>query len=242
MTPQLLHIPLPPGPAKGRPAGASSLLIDPALAVLAADAAALRLVEAHPALISLRGGRLHLPRHQTALEAAVGSLLSTATPACRGLALPRPAQPPLTLKLERHLHAGPARLWLHLMDTTAVRLDVDLLADMFSLTTAERRVALLLAQGLSTEDMASRLGVQSNTIRGHIKQLLAKTHTKRQAQLAALLWRSAAVVHEDVSPPSSSGATPPVSDDATQLGNDSIATGFDTARRTRLPQTPSRMS
>lgn len=112
-----------------------------------------------------------------------------------GLVLYRPAHAPLTLKLELASGPEPGSVWLHLVDVGAPRLDAQVLATMFGLTNAEVRVALLLAQGLSSEDMASRLGVQSNTVRGHIKQLLAKTQTRRQAQLVAWLWRCAAVMH-----------------------------------------------
>ena len=171
------------------------MLVDPALQLLGAEPAALSLMQAQPGMVTLRHGRLHLPRQQSALEAAVAVLLSNKGATSHGLVLHRPAQPPLTLKLEHHNDTWPRGLWLHIVDAAAPRLDAGLLATMFDLTGAELRVALLLAQGLSSDDMASRLGVQSNTVRGHIKQLLAKTQTRRQVQLVALLWRSAAATH-----------------------------------------------
>ncbi|RZJ09937.1 MAG: LuxR family transcriptional regulator [Rubrivivax sp.] len=100
------------------------------------------------------------------------------------------------------------------MDAAVPQLDGELLATMFGLTSAEQRVALLLAQGLTADDMAARLGVQDNTVRSHVKQLLAKTQTHRQVQLVALLWRSAAVSHaghEASTPaPLMPGGAPPV--------------------------------
>lgn len=184
-----------PIPLPNRPAGAVSILIDPALRLLGAEPAALALMRSQPGLVSLRQGRLHLPRQQSALEAALAVLQSGTEGHSRGLVLHRPAQAPLTLKLELASGTEPGAVWLHFVDLGAPQLDAQVLATMFGLTGAELRVALMLAQGLSSEDMASRLGVQSNTVRGHIKQLLAKTHTRRQAQLVAWLWRSAAVVH-----------------------------------------------
>lgn len=180
------------------------MLLDPLLGVAGAEASAVALIEAHPGLLALRLGRLELPRQPGALAAAAEGLRVADGPPRRGLALHRPGQPPLTLVLER---ATAGRLWLHLVDGARPQLDTQLLRQMFGLTSAELRVALLLAQGLSCEDIAGRLHVQSNTVRGHVKQLLAKTHARRQAQLVGWLWRSAAVMLTP--PPSSpSQATP----------------------------------
>lgn len=166
------------------------MLLDALLAVVGAEAGAVALVHAHPGLLALRHGRLELPHQPGALAAAAEALQAAAGPPRRGLALHRTGQPPLTMTLER---ATDGRLWLHLVDGARPQLDTELLRQMFGLTSAEVRVALLLAQGLSCEDIAHRLRVQSNTVRGHVKQLLAKTHTRRQAQLVGWLWRSAAV-------------------------------------------------
>ncbi len=185
-----------PHPAPVRPHGAVSLSIDPALRLLGAEPAALALIARLPGLISLRQGRLYLPQHHAALESAVAALTARRGGAMHwGLALHRPTLPPLTLKLERTTSAD-ARpvLLVHVVDPTGPQLDPQMLVTMFGLTAAELRVALLLAQGLSTEEAAGRLGVQDNTVRSHIKQLLSKTHTHRQAQFVALLWRSAAVI------------------------------------------------
>lgn len=205
-----------PTPLPARPAGAASLLLDATLAPLGAEPAALALIDAHPGLITLARGRLRLPQHQAALEAAAARLLAD-DPAPRGLALHRPGQAPLTLRLDRAGDSGPPRLWLHLVDSDALRLDPALLSELFDLTPTEQRVALLLAQGHSTEDIAGHLGVQGNTVRGHIKQLLAKTHTRRQAQFVARLWRSAAVA------PSSPGEKLIPLPRPTQMGKDKAA-------------------
>lgn len=185
------HLPPLPCSPPERPPGASSMLLDPLLGVAGAEASAIALIQAHPGLLALRLGRLELPRQPGALAAAAEALRVAGSPPRRGLALHRPGQPPLTLVLER---ASAGRLWLHLMDGARPQLDAELLRQMFGLTAAELRVALLLAQGLSCEDIATRLHVQGNTVRGHVKQLLAKTHARRQAQLVGWLWRSAAVM------------------------------------------------
>lgn len=200
------HLPPLPCSPPERPPGASSMLLDPLLGVAGAEASAVALIQAHPGLLALRLGRLELPRQPGALAAAAEALRVAGGPPRRGLALHRPGQPPLTLVLER---ATAGRLWLHLMDGARPQLDAELLRQMFGLTAAELRVALLLAQGLSCEDIATRLHVQGNTVRGHVKQLLAKTHARRQAQLVGWLWRSAAVMLTP--PPGAATPAPPAS-------------------------------
>lgn len=180
------------------------MLLDALLGVVGAEAGAVALVHAHPGLLALRHGRLEVPHQPGALAAAAEALQAAGGPPRRGLALHRAGQPPLTMTLER---APDGRLWLHLVDGARPQLDTGLLRQMFGLTSAEVRVALLLAQGLSCEDMAHRLHVQSNTVRGHVKQLLAKTHTRRQAQLVGWLWRSAAVMLTP--PPAAATPAPP---------------------------------
>lgn len=59
----------------------------------------------------------------------------------------------------------------------------------YGFTPTEAVVAQLLATGMSTLDIAARLGVQPNTVRAHLKQVLAKSGTRRQTETVALLWR-----------------------------------------------------
>ena len=57
------------------------------------------------------------------------------------------------------------------------------LRDLFGFTPAETRIANALLAGERVEDVASRLGVRTDTVRGHIKRMLAKTGTRRQSDL-----------------------------------------------------------
>jgi DNA-binding CsgD family transcriptional regulator len=61
--------------------------------------------------------------------------------------------------------------------------------EMFSLTPAEARVAMLTMRGLSDAAIAEQLGIAIGTVRTHQKQLLAKTETKSKAEAAHLLTR-----------------------------------------------------
>ena len=64
-----------------------------------------------------------------------------------------------------------------------------ILATAFSLTRAEAQMAADLAAGKSLRAIAQRRKVTIMTMRAHLKSVLAKTRTHRQAELVALLSR-----------------------------------------------------
>lgn len=61
------------------------------------------------------------------------------------------------------------------------------LRQLFSLTPAESRLALLLLTGITLSGAADRLHVSRETVRSQIKSILQKTHTRRQGELVKLL-------------------------------------------------------
>lgn len=63
----------------------------------------------------------------------------------------------------------------------------DVLAQLFGLTPTESEVANLLAQGRRSDEVAELLQVSATTVAFHIRNLLSKTHTRRQVDLVALL-------------------------------------------------------
>ncbi|MEX6725662.1 helix-turn-helix transcriptional regulator [Sphingosinicellaceae bacterium M-36] len=66
------------------------------------------------------------------------------------------------------------------------------LRELFSLTRTESVVAAALGRGASPEEIAADMGIGLATVRSHLKRILAKTGTHRQAEAAALLARSVA--------------------------------------------------
>lgn len=60
---------------------------------------------------------------------------------------------------------------------------------LFGLTFAECRLAFHLAQGRAPQEVARFLGVSRATVGSQLGALFSKTHTKRQAELVALLGR-----------------------------------------------------
>ena len=67
------------------------------------------------------------------------------------------------------------------------RLPEDVLARLFDLTPTEARIALALADGWRTADIARQLDVASTTVTFHLRNLFQKTDTHRQAELVALV-------------------------------------------------------
>jgi DNA-binding CsgD family transcriptional regulator len=62
---------------------------------------------------------------------------------------------------------------------------------LFDLTTAEARLAQRLARGDSVEEVALELSIKMTTARTQLAAIFAKTDTRRQAKLVAILSRVA---------------------------------------------------
>ena len=85
---------------------------------------------------------------------------------------------------------SPGRVILLLTDlTSAQRLDTTRLSIAFGLTTAEAKLTAQLAGGGGIDAAAASLGVSRETARSQLKAVFAKTNTRRQAELAALVAR-----------------------------------------------------
>lgn len=125
------------------------------------------------------------PADQTRLRSALNQ--AQAEPVW--LALHRAAQLPLTALITPADSAGDAaaQTRLHLRDPHDITMDPVALQTLFGLTPAEATVAMRLAAGWPPQQIAIQLGVQPNTVAAHLKRVLAKTGTTRQATLVALL-------------------------------------------------------
>ena len=69
-----------------------------------------------------------------------------------------------------------------------------LIRQLYHLTPTETSVAMLLADGLSTEEVAQALGISLNTVRVHLRAVFAKTGVDRQSALVRLLLNSVATL------------------------------------------------
>ena len=64
---------------------------------------------------------------------------------------------------------------------------VDLIRSLFDLTPTEAHVARGLAAGQTVKDIAADSGTSTNTVRTHMRAVLAKTGSSRQSDVVALL-------------------------------------------------------
>lgn len=76
------------------------------------------------------------------------------------------------------------------------RLDAGLLRAVYGITDVEAEVANALMCGLSPGEIADRRDVGVPTIRTHLKNLFAKTDTRRQSDLVRVLLHGAAAIGE----------------------------------------------
>lgn len=112
------------------------------------------------------------------------------------LMINRPGQPPLALLISplrpdfaKARWSEPAALLL-LRDPEQPSAAPETLRELFGLTRTEAMVASALADGRALDAIAIELRIGIGTARSHLKKIMAKTDTKRQAELVALLSRS----------------------------------------------------
>ncbi len=115
------------------------------------------------------------------------------------LLVPRADRLPLTLSLtplkpdwSRGFDAGPMA-FVFVKDPEQ-GYDIGRLRDLFGLTPTEATIAADLGRGTSVDRIAERHHIGIGTVRFHLKRILAKTGTGRQAEVAALLARSVAAL------------------------------------------------
>ncbi|MGC3983819.1 MAG: helix-turn-helix transcriptional regulator [Pseudorhodoferax sp.] len=178
------------------------LVVDGNCRVFHASAMAIALLRGNPD-ITVVGGRLSLSRPtlrdtllskvRAAMETAKGG---TGKPGS-ALLIPRRQQMPLTLEVAPLRPAAfgfseerPAVL-IFIRDPDAP-VAVTQLKELFGLTRTEAAVAAALVRGRSLEDIATAMQIGLGTVRTHLKRILSKTGTHRQAQAVALLARSVA--------------------------------------------------
>ena len=181
------------------------LLVDAAGRLLRANRAADRLLARADGLSIGRGGELRAatPAQTGALgrlvaraaspdESRTGGTLSLERPSLRSplrlLAVPLPAGsawPELPLE--------PGALLIVVDPDEPRALPAERLQALFGLTPAEAALAVALASGEGLPTVADRLGIARTTARTHADRVLAKTGTGRQAELARLLERLAAL-------------------------------------------------
>jgi DNA-binding CsgD family transcriptional regulator/PAS domain-containing protein len=178
----------------------SFLLIDAERRILYANAAAREIADLKDGLvmeagqISLMSGRLDALFHR-----AVGKMASDHNAPLLRLEVPRPSRKkPYRLMLMPIHGSGIVPLGVSLAAVTVLVIDSDsqpepelaILRELFSLTPAEARIAAKLVLGRSVEEIAAEGHISVLTVRTHVKRILSKTATSRQAELISLILRS----------------------------------------------------
>lgn len=73
-----------------------------------------------------------------------------------------------------------------------IEASTDLLQELFNLTPAEAKLAVLLTNGFSIESLSTELGISPHTVRAHLRSIFSKTNVSRQSELIRLILSSAA--------------------------------------------------
>ncbi|MBA4501830.1 response regulator [Marinobacterium marinum] len=84
-------------------------------------------------------------------------------------------------------NAGPAAVVLLSDPDNRVHVPPQVVAKLFNFTPTEARIALALADGRRTEEIAVDLSISATTVAFHLRNLFQKTDTNRQADLIALI-------------------------------------------------------
>jgi len=66
----------------------------------------------------------------------------------------------------------------------------EMIQQLFEFTPSEASVAILLADGMTLDEAADKLGIRKNTARAHLRSIFSKTGVKRQTSLVRLLLGS----------------------------------------------------
>jgi PAS domain S-box-containing protein len=137
-----------------------------------------RAVEAHP-----QSGR------------ASGSTIAVARPSGRR-AFPCTVSPLLAAPPGTSLREAVAILFVADPEGSQIT-TTEVLEGLYDLTPAEAELLRLLAEGRSLDEVAALRGVTMNTVRSQLKQVFAKTDTRRQGQLVHLVLTGVASFGDD---------------------------------------------
>jgi DNA-binding CsgD family transcriptional regulator len=147
--------------------------------------------------ISNRKIKAFLPRETALFEAAFATVVNAGPSSVAGvkLLLTRESGRPLLSHIEtvgsnfRDVFSRASVIVVFQDTSNTVSLSASTLAQMFDLSPMECTVALLLHEGHDTRAVAGHCGIGYVTARSHIRSILRKTGTDRQAELCSLLGR-----------------------------------------------------
>lgn len=174
-----------------------SLMVTAEGRIMEANAPALAILQERDGLLE-RGGRILLQDQKMGRQLldlvrrnAEASLRSTDQGDVRAFLIDRPSGReslsllvrPATTKARELPGIRPMAL-IHLVDPAQPRVKmIDALVQLFGLTPAEARIAALIANGQSIQDIVTATGNTSNTVRSQLRAIFSKLGVRRQSQL-----------------------------------------------------------
>lgn len=179
------------------------VIADTGCRVLHANSVAEMLLD-RSAEICVQGSRLiaHDPALRAKLNTAVQAAISLSEGELRWsqsvIRIDRAERAPWTLAVFPLRPRWPNAIWQRPLALILMRdpeyppFHIEMLRAAFGLTRTEALVAARLAQGSSLTDICKALNIGIGTARTHLKQILIKTGTARQAEAVAVLGRSIA--------------------------------------------------
>lgn len=139
-------------------------------------------------------------QYQTMLDEAIRDAISLGITTTRhfswGICIPRPSgRPPVklsfsTLPRENEFGSGrdvPCAIAFLNEGDRAIALDQELLSKAYGLTKAEIRLAALMVEGFSMDEVVVELGISINTVKTQLKLLYEKTNTNNRVKLVKTL-------------------------------------------------------
>ena len=94
---------------------------------------------------------------------------------------------PINGKSRNFFYRAGAMLVFTGIGTTAMVPNVDIIADVYKLTSAEAKLARVLAMGHNLQQGAALMGVSYGTVRSYLLRVFQKTHTSQQSELVSLI-------------------------------------------------------
>ena len=85
------------------------------------------------------------------------------------------------------MSAGTSPLRVEMPDVLAARDQTDML------TAREREILQLLADGMSNQDVAAKLFISQETVKSHVRHILAKLEADTRTQAVAIALREAII-------------------------------------------------
>ncbi len=139
------------------------------------------------------------PYYARLLRQAIRSSCHSGSGVASALSIPCAPRPPITAvilplgnEISTRFPGGMVLMLLSDSDAT-MRCDEAILRKWFHLTPAESKIAALMMNGKSLEEVTAELKISKSTTRNHLKRIFGKTGTNRQGELVSLLLRSPAI-------------------------------------------------